>query len=151
MGVVVTLDSEVAVLMVDTLLVSCISLRVSLVYLFCSCSRLLIEISLVLMITLVRVVVNLLRDHLLFILVMVVTLGQPDLLVMDQLMGHVIAIGVMVIIRECALVVGRLLLQLKVFSLSNQFIPYLDLVCTVIGVVPRVLKVVLRNVGEVID
>lgn len=51
----------------------------------------------------------------------------------------------MVTILESALFVGRLLHQLRVFLLLEQFIPQLEEVFMVTGVVSRVLKEVLSD------
>lgn len=56
-NVIVVPDSELAILRVDTLHISRINLRVSLVHPFRQCFRLLMEVCLVLVITLVRVAV----------------------------------------------------------------------------------------------
>lgn len=63
------------------------------------------EVSLGVVIFLVRVVVSHQEVYLLVILVIVVLLGQPDLLILGQNLGHVIVIGILVISQESSPIV----------------------------------------------
>lgn len=71
-GVIVAPDLDIAVLIVETLLVNHTNLRFILVNVFRPCFRLLMKFSLMLMIAMVRIVVSVLGGCLLFILVVMV-------------------------------------------------------------------------------
>lgn len=80
-----------------------------------------------------------------------VILDLLDLLVLILLRFLILLIDFLVNICGIALVVGWFLFQVMLLPLLEQFIPWVDVILMVVGVVTTVLKEVQRYVGKEVD